>query len=340
MPEAAEQTSPSIVQGLFTALVAAGMFALLFWGLPRFVHLPIKPEQAGLCATLQCKEIAVKSAAQLLGTLHRYGLLPLEQGPVAAILFNGYPADLRATVKFKERKRVFINTLLPSALVIREEIKQDGRVLNKLTAALGGNINIDLSHEYQSWQHKVSLESAERILELTKKYKTNYLIELLHRVRPIPISLILAQGGIESAWGTSRFAVEGNNIFGIWTWDKNIPGMIPGNREKGKKHRVRIFPSLLDSVREFCLILNRQPAYRHFRNLRRQTDNPLALAAGLLNYSARRWAYVRSIQQVIRKNNLRRYDNMELASRINSFIKSGGLLPKSLTTNQEQKGDE
>lgn len=315
MPEPAEQTPTAIVQGLLTALAAAGFFTLLFWAVPRFVHLPIKPEREGLCAALQCKEIEVNSAAQLLDTLHRYGLLPLERGPVAAILFDGYPADLRATVKFKERKRVFINTLLPSALIIREEIKRDSRLLNKLKNALGGDINIDLTHEYQAWRPKVSLEAAQRILQLTKKYKTNYLIELRHRVRPVPVSLILAQGGIESAWGTSRFAVEGNNIFGIWTWDKNIPGMIPGNREKGKKHRVRIFSSLLDSVREFCLILNRQPAYRRFRNIRRQTNNPLELAAGLLNYSARRWAYVRSIQQVIRKNNLRRYDNMELTPR-------------------------
>jgi Bax protein len=315
MPEATEQKPAAIIQGLSTALAAAGIFTLLFWGVPRFVHLPIKPEQEGLCAALQCKEVEVNSAAQLIDILHHYGLLPLEQGrPVAAILFDGYPADLRATVGFKERKLVFINTLLPAALVIREEIKRDSQLLNKLTAALGGDINIDLTHEYQAWRPKVSLETAQRILQLTKKYKTNYLIELRHRVRPVPVSLILAQGGIESAWGTSRFAVEGNNIFGIWTWDKNIPGMIPINREKGKKHRVRIFPSLLDSVREFCLILNRQPAYRRFRNIRRQTDNSLDLAAGLLNYSARRWAYVHSIQQVIRKNNLRRYDNMELMS--------------------------
>ncbi len=314
MPEAAKPTSTAIVQGLSTALAAAGIFTLLFWGLPRFVHLPIKAEREGLCVALQCTEVEVNSAAQLLDSLHRYGLLPLEQGPVAAILFDGYPADLRATVNFKERKRIFINTLLPSALMIREEIRQDSRLLNKLTVALGGDINIDLTHEYQAWRHKVSFEAAQRILQLTKKYKTNYLIELRHRVRPVPVSLILAQGGIESAWGTSRFAVEGNNIFGIWTWDKNIPGMIPGKREKGKKHRVRIFSSLLDSVREFCLILNRQPAYRRFRNIRRQTDNPLDLAAGLLNYSARRWAYVHSIQLVIKKNNLQRYDNMELTS--------------------------
>ncbi|MFW8601437.1 glucosaminidase domain-containing protein [Desulfobacterota bacterium M19] len=312
MPEATEKTSGAIVQGLATALVAAVFFILLFWGVPRFVHLPIKPEREGLCAALQCKEVEVNSAAQLIETLHRYGLLPLEQGPVTAVLFDGYPADLRAKVEFKERKRVFINTLLPSALLVREEIRRDSRLLNKLAAALDGNINIDLTHEYQAWQHRISTEGTQRILQLTQRYKTSYLIELLHRVRPVPISLILAQGGIESAWGTSRFAVEGNNIFGIWTWDKNIPGMIPGRREKGKKHRVRIFSSLLDSVRQFCLILNCQPAYRRFRNIRRQTDNPLDLAAGLLNYSARRWAYVRSIQQVIKRNNLRRYDNMEL----------------------------
>ncbi len=119
MPEPTEQTPAAIVQGLITALAAAGFFTLLLWGLPRFVHLPVKPEREGLCAALQCKEIEVNSAAQLLETLHRYGLLPLEQGPVAAILFDGYPADLRATVDFKERKQVFINTLLPSALLIR-----------------------------------------------------------------------------------------------------------------------------------------------------------------------------------------------------------------------------
>ena len=93
----------------------------------------------------------------------------------------------------------------------------------------------------------------------------NYLNFTQPKVFRIPYEMITAQAALESGWGTSRFAVEGNNLFGIRTWNKDMPHMIPHGVKKWRGWGVRIFASKCDSVKEYMRLLNEHPAYEDFR---------------------------------------------------------------------------
>jgi len=130
---------------------------------------------------------------------------------------------------------------------------------------------------------------------------------LMARVDIIPLSLVMAQAANESAWGTSRFAREGNNLFGQWVFGKG-KGMVPKNRIAGASHEVACFATVADSVRSYLHNLNTLWAYEPLRDIRREQrargEEPggESLAAGLVRYSSRGDAYIREIQQLIRMN--------------------------------------
>lgn len=131
--------------------------------------------------------------------------------------------------------------------------------------------------------------------------------ELLRKIDIIPSSLALAQAVNESAWGKSRFALEANNLFGIWTYDQD-KGLKPLRREKGKTHLVRIFDDYGDSVRYYMYTLNSHPAYSELRKIRQQLRDANRdidghkLAAGLEKYSAKGKGYIELIRGLIEQN--------------------------------------
>ena len=133
--------------------------------------------------------------------------------------------------------------------------------------------------------------------------------ELLVRVDIIPVSLALAQAATESAWGTSRFAREGNNIFGQWCFDEGC-GLVPGQRADDASHEVKAFASVEGSIRAYFRNLNTNPNYAYLRELRaqmRMKEKPLdsrALAQGLLRYSERGHVYISELHDIIRINDL------------------------------------
>ena len=137
--------------------------------------------------------------------------------------------------------------------------------------------------------------------------------ELLKRIDIVPASLALAQAANESAWGNSRFAKQGNNLFGIWTYDET-QGIVPRKREPGKKHLVRKFDSEAESVSYYVHTLNSHPAYASLRDIRatlRTAGKPLdghVMADGLTRYSARGEEYVETIRTMIRRFDLAAYD--------------------------------
>ena len=96
----------------------------------------------------------------------------------------------------------------------------------------------------------------------------DYINFSLPRLKRVPYEMIIAQAALETGWGSSRFATEGNNLFGIRTWDKNIPHMIPIGIKKWPGWGVRIFASKCDSVKEYIRLLNEHPAYADFREAR------------------------------------------------------------------------
>lgn len=136
---------------------------------------------------------------------------------------------------------------------------------------------------------------------------------LLRRLDVVPPSLVMAQAANESAWGTSRFARKGNNLFGQWCFSEGC-GLVPNSRSQGASHEVASFPSPYHSIRSYIQNLNRHQTYMALRNTReqfRQDNEPIsgpALAQGLIGYSERGAEYIKEIRSMIQFNNLAYYD--------------------------------
>ncbi|MFM2484052.1 glucosaminidase domain-containing protein [Celerinatantimonas yamalensis] len=159
----------------------------------------------------------------------------------------------------------------------------------------------------------LSTDAHHYVIELAKEYSvtldTNTVTDdtfkqLLLRVDIVPPNLVLAQAANESAWGTSRFAQKGNNLFGQWCFQTGC-GIVPSQRADNATHEVRKFRSPFQSLRSYMLNLNTNSAYNKFRILReksRQAGRTLkgqVLVAGLVNYSSRGAAYVDSLKQLM-----------------------------------------
>jgi len=130
---------------------------------------------------------------------------------------------------------------------------------------------------------------------------------LLTRLDTIPVELVMSQAANESAWGTSRFATKGNNLFGQWCFKKGC-GIVPGQRDAGTKHEVKKFDSINSSVASYMHNINTTRAYRSLRSIRSKLRaqnkpvNAMVLAKGLQKYSSRGQAYVKEIQSMIKTN--------------------------------------
>lgn len=133
--------------------------------------------------------------------------------------------------------------------------------------------------------------------------------ELSLRVDEVPSSMLIAQAAIESAWGTSRFAKEGNNFFGMWCYDMGC-GMVPKRRDSDKNHEVKKYNDVETAITDFIHTLNTNASYKAFRKLRlNQRISGLKLSgysliAQLKSYSQMGKKYIKIVRKVIKDNNL------------------------------------
>ena len=196
--------------------------------------------------------------------------------------------DMSGVTTAKEKKLRFFSFLRP--VVISE---------NKRIAALRERI-------------KTAAEKNDtafiRSMLAAYKLKENDPVErLLRRVDMVPVEMVLVQAANESMWGQSRFAREGNNLFGQYCYKKGC-GIIPKKRPRGTTHEVAVFPSINAGVRSYLKNINTQPAYSLLRDIRKKIRDKngkpsgMALADGLLRYSERGQAYVDEIKAMIRVN--------------------------------------
>ncbi|MDW6092939.1 glucosaminidase domain-containing protein [Vibrio rhizosphaerae] len=166
----------------------------------------------------------------------------------------------------------------------------------------------------------LSQAEIEQLAELSSLYSVKIPVEgpdlewldkMLHKVDVLPEALVLIQAANESAWGTSRFAKEGNNYFGQWCYQKGC-GLVPLARGEGMAHEVAKFKSVQQSIHRYFINVNRNLAYRQLREIRYQlrsegqdllsTESAMQLTNGLTKYSERGAAYVKSLQTMIRHN--------------------------------------
>ena len=223
-------------------------------------------------------------------------------GQVVPVFVAQIPSDLDQQTA-ERKKEIFLGLMLPILLEVNREIAEDRAYL-------------------QSTGYRGRLVEATdpRILELAQMYRaTGTMDELLSRVDVIPVSLMMAQAILESGWGTSRFAMEGQAVYGQWTWRDDDPGIVPSERDTGQNHRIRSFSTLLESARAYALNLNTLSAYQPMRDIRAVMSDAEKhtaaneMAVGLSNYSVQRGQYVAKVQNIISINQLYELHTAQLA---------------------------
>ena len=223
---------------------------------------------------------------------------------VKPIYFTQFPRDLDNLQSVQLKKETFIKIVLPLIVAENEKILDDKEKLKTL-----------IDKKFTTDSEKQWLR--QKLLEY--KVKKSDLKELNFRMDMIPVSIALAQAAKESGWGTSRFALEGNAIFGQWTWDGQ--GIAPLKRDGDKSHKILKFPILRASVKAYKNNLNTHKSYLKFREKRNQLREKgknitgLALTETLKNYAQTGSEYTKILNQIIKQNRL---SDFELVKLVNS----------------------
>ncbi len=168
----------------------------------------------------------------------------------------------------------------------------------------------ELMKEYRTVRNDIKNGSnPQKIAKLKKYYNVKTDEELLAALKPHPKSIALAQAAIESGWGTSRFFKEANNIFGMWSVSKNEDRIAAAKQRDGNRTIwLRKFDSIEDSVKEYYKLMAKGKAYKEFRKLRSKTDNVYEIVKKLDKYSETGEEYVEKLSDVIKHNDLTKFD--------------------------------
>ena len=203
------------------------------------------------------------------------------------------------------KKETFIKIVLPLIVAENERILADRK---KLKSIYKKKITTDLEKQWLR----------QKLLEY--KVKKGDMEELVLRIDIIPTSIALAQAAKESGWGTSRFALEGNAIFGQWTWSGQ--GIAPLDRESDEKHKVLKFPILRASVKAYQNNLNTHKSYLRFRDKRsimRETNSDISgleLTETLKKYAQTGVEYTKILNKIIRQNRLTDFEPVRLVNSV------------------------
>jgi len=210
--------------------------------------------------------------------------------------------DFAAYGDVQIRKVRFFSYLVPLVRAENKRVAKDRRRLTYICAQV-------------RWQQEINAVDRVWLRKLVEEYKLSetdphnpdFWAAAWRRVDILPLELVLVQAANESAWGTSRFAREGNNLFGQWCFSEGC-GIVPGDRPVDASYEVASFGTVRESLGSYVHNLNTGRSYRRLRTLRaemrrqgRQLD-AAELAAGLVSYSQRGTAYVAELQAMIRHN--------------------------------------
>ncbi|MDT8271769.1 MAG: glucosaminidase domain-containing protein [Desulfomonilia bacterium] len=226
-----------------------------------------------------------------------------EQNAVAYVYRETLPAQEIMQEGEHRRKELFIDVLLPLVLKSNEEILAQRSELERIRDRLLWLTKKQKRFLDERAQHyNVEFQNYDELIEI-----------LLTRVDVLPASLVLAQAAIESGWGTSRFSLEGNNVFGLRTPEGR--GMVPEKRREGALYRVSSFSDIQSSIRFYLWTINTHPMYEKLRQIRSQSTppyDPILLAEGLEYYSEMGYAYIEKVKEIIEYNKLYVYDSYTL----------------------------
>ncbi len=232
----------------------------------------------------------------------KYDLKSIRLGQsVKPVYLSKLPKDLKKLKSTQKKKETFIKIVMPLILDENNKILEDRKKLFKI-----------LSRPSNTRGEKVWLKRRFKDYNVIKED----VAELKLRMDIVPTSLAIAQAAKESGWGTSRFALEGNAMFGQWTWGKD--GIEPTEKSGNKDHKILKFPMLRSSVKAYLNNLNTHRGYKEFRekraDLREQNQNisGLKLVDYLYNYAQTGSEYVKILKKIIKQNDLTDFDSSVL----------------------------
>ena len=232
----------------------------------------------------------------------KYDLKGIRSGAlVKPIYLSKLPKDLKKLKSTQKKKDTFIKIVMPLILDENNKISENRKKLFKI---LGKQNN---SRGERVWLKRRFEDYGIKNEDVTA---------LKIKMDVIPVSIAIAQAAKESGWGTSRFALEGNAMFGQWTWGKK--GISPLKREKNKDHKILKFPILRSSVQAYKNNLNTHKGYREFREKRAELRSKNKKISGselvkyLHNYAATGSEYTRILKKIIDQNGLTDFDNAVL----------------------------
>ena len=258
-------------------------------------------ESAATTGTPAPKETEMASLAPRTTTVPD---VPVASSPPLVVTrdFAKQIPESHVTLTVKRQKKSFVGITLPLILAANEEISQRRKAIER--AVMQGD--------------QATVERWARLyrIEIENKPIAEIEWQLLLRADFVPVSLALAQAAIESGWGTSRFALQGNALFGQWAWQKDA-GLKPA-RASNSEAVVRSFPNLFGSVRAYMHNLNTHPRYaafrarRHLLRGRTQSDLGYQLSNFLDGYAEIGEVYVAKLKTLIRSNDLGQYEAAKL----------------------------
>lgn len=299
-----------------TALLAFGTAASAQERNVPFAVMPLTAESTPIAAPVSPSAELVLHSTTADGLIDRFTRLGysyegvVEKGEaVPRIRVLSVPSDIADVEPVADRKQLFFRILLPLVLRENDRILAERHEIQVMEALSGGD------------RDSLSPERRDRLDALTARYglDTPDFEALLLRADVIPPSLALAQAAIESGWGTSRFAREGNALYGQITTASD--SLISRRDVDGQPRRYAAFGDVASATVSYMRNLNTHPAYRDMRNLRAEltalgeTPTGERLAEGLLRYSERGADYVDFVQSMIRSNNLGLADTARLSQR-------------------------
>lgn len=172
----------------------------------------------------------------------------------------------------------------------------------------------DLMEQYQEVSESIqSGDDNDKIEALRIEYRASNNEELLVALKPHPKSIALAQAAMESSWATSHFFTKANNLFGVWSFNKNEPRIAAGERRKDTIVWLKKYPSIKASIRDYYRTIARGYAFSEFRKLKMETSDPYELVKKLDRYSENGDEYIKQLTSIIQYNKFYTYDqqNME-----------------------------
>ena len=224
-------------------------------------------------------------------------------------IISELPDDFSEIQDVPTKKKLFYLVTLPLIYKTNTSIMQERRMV----------INI----EKKFARKELNKNETDEIIRLSKKYKLDYseintklFRKLKQRINIIPVSLALGQAIIESGWGQSRFATEGNALYGQWTTSED-KGIIPQDRDEDKTHAVLKFKNLSESVEAYMFNINTHQAYYNFRVIRRIDErikytDPISMKVKYLAaYAEIGDKYVDKLELIIASNNLQEFDRFK-----------------------------